>query len=283
MSWKLLIILVIIFDAAVWWQVVVIDKGSDFSLYFLNVGQGDSELINFDGIQILIDGGPGAQSLESLSQILPANDRYLDLVILTHPHLDHFGGLIDVFKNYRVGLFIDSGFGHQTAQYDFFEKELREKKIRRVALREKDRIKYKDLVLQIISPSVDAGPVKAKNIHNNTIIFMLKKEGLQGLFTGDTNFKSEGRLEKKYGTSLAANLLKVSHHGSNKSTSQAFLSLVKPQIAVIGVGKNNRYGHPKKELLDRLKNAGAKTYRTDLNGIIKAYLENEKLKLSVQR
>ena len=285
MNWKLLIILLIIFDILIWSWILIgpLTSSQDLSIYFLDVGQGDSELIKIGDVDILVDGGPDAKVLESLSKVLPISDRYLDLVILTHPHLDHFGGLIDILKNYQVGYLLDSGFGHDTQSYIYFKKEVTEKDIKHLALREGDKIKYKDLEFDIISPTINARPVKAKDIHNNTITFLLKKENFKGIFTGDINFKIENNLLNKYKEQLTANLLKVSHHGSDKSTSNNWLKIVKPQISIIGVGKNNRYGHPKEALLSRLQNSGIKIFRTDQDGTIKVSLIDGKLKVAQTR
>lgn len=283
MSWRLLIYSGLILDLLIWGYISFPEAGGNLQLYFLDVGQGDSELIKINDIDILIDGGSNAKVLESLSKVLPINDRYLDLVILTHPHHDHFGGLTDVLKNYQIGILIDSGFKHNIKQYQVFEKELDSQKIKRLTLRESDSIKYKDLVLEIISPAINAYPVKIKDLHNNTIVFLLKKEKFKGLFTGDINFKVEDILRQKYGNQLAASLLKVSHHGSNNSTGSRFLKLVDPKIAVIGVGKNNSYGHPKPALLDRLEQANTQIFRTDENGTIKMTLENGQLKIATQK
>ena len=285
MNWKLLIILLIIFDILIWGWILVdaLADAQNLSMYFLDVGQGDSELIKIGDVDILVDGGPDAKVLESLSKILPISDRYLDLVILTHPHLDHFGGLIDILKNYQVGYVLDSGFGHDTQSNIYFQKEISDKKIKHLVLREGDKIKYKDLEFDIISPAINAKPVKTKDLHDNTIVFIFKKENFKGIFTGDINFKVENRLLNKYKEQLTANLLKVSHHGSDKSTSNNWLKVVKPQISIIGVGGKNRYGHPKENLLARLQNSGAKIFRTDEDGTIKISLIDGKLKVARTR
>ncbi|MEK7115297.1 MAG: MBL fold metallo-hydrolase, partial [Patescibacteria group bacterium] len=270
-----LISLLFIFDLMLWGWILLSslrsDSGQALTMYFLDVGQGDSELITIDGIDILIDGGPDAKVLESLSKVMPATDRYIDLVILSHPHLDHFGGLTDVFKNYEVGVFIDSGHDHTISQYDYFKKGLVEENIKRINLGKGDKIKYKDLVLNFLSPA----KIGQKELHDNTLVFMLEKENFKTLFTGDINFKVEKNLVRDY-KNLAANLLKVSHHGSANSTSNEFLRAVRPQISVIGVGRNS-YGHPKPALLSRLQSSGTQIYRTDQDGTIKAVLENGRL------
>jgi len=276
-SLKLLVFLAVIFDVVLWIWVLFpslqSDSGQALSMYFLDVGQGDSELITIDGVDILVDGGPDAKVLESLSKVMPPTDRYIDIVILSHPHLDHFGGLTDVFKNYEVGMFIDSGHDHSIAQYDYFKKVLVEENIKHINLVKGDKIKYKDLVLNFLSPVVSG----QKELHDNTLVFMIEKEGFKGLFTGDINFRVEKNLVRDY-KDLSANLLKVSHHGSANSTSNEFLRVVRPQISVIGVGRNS-YGHPRSALLSRLQVNGAQIFRTDQDGTVKAVLIDGKLSI----
>lgn len=249
-------------------------------LYFFNVGQGDSELIDYRGVQILVDGGPDARILERLSEILPVEDRYLDAIVLSHPHQDHFAGLNDVLRAYRVGVFIDSGFSHETQQYRHFQEAVADSGVRRVALRKGDRLRFRDLALEVVAPPVSGRQRSAREIHDNTVVFLLKKDDFSGIFTGDINFKVEKQLLAADNRNLQAHLLKVSHHGSDKSTSREFLAAVRPQVAVIEAGRNNRYGHPKPALLQRLGEAGAKVYRTDQDGTVRMTLEDGRLNIS---
>ncbi len=271
-----LVFLLLIFNAVAWFQFwQLYPKNKSETIYFLDVGQGDSELINFGDVQLLIDGGPNAKVLTNLEKVLPDNDRYIDLVLLTHPHLDHFGGLIDLFKNYAIGTFIDNGLARKIPQYQDFQNVISANKIKHITLAEGDKIKYKDWELDIIWPPPNA-PSPIKDIHDNTIIFLLKNNSFRGLFTGDINFDVEEKLLKKHKKELLANILKVSHHGSKNSTSDKFLKAVKPKIAIIEVGKNS-YGHPNPQAISRLKSAGASVYTTLNNGAIKIVLKNKNL------
>ena len=164
-----------------------------------------------------------------------------------------------------------------------FQELLQEKQIRRVALRRGDQIRYEDLVLEILAPDAQNRQKNAREIHNNTIVFLLRKDGLRGLFTGDINSKVEEKLLAADRERLAAQLLKVSHHGSNQSTSGKFLAAVRPRVAVIGVGQRNSYGHPKQPLLERLQSVGASVYRTDKNGTVRVTFSDHQLKIGTQR
>lgn len=259
------------------WRAIAFGGGAEnLELYFLDVGQGDSQLINFPGdVQILIDGGRGPKVLNELARALPPQDRYIDLVIVTHPDFDHFGGLIDVLKTYKVGTVITNGRKGVAVAYADFEKIIKEKNIPTLVLGVGDKIRYEDAVLDVLWPlSLSQRVGTAKNVNELGIVLMLKKGGLRALYTADIGFETERELVKKY--DLSAQVLKVSHHGSKYSSDPAFLKEVNPKISVIEVGKNT-YGHPTSQALNRLANVGSQIFRTDESGTIKLIFDGEKL------
>lgn len=247
----------------------------NLELYFLDVGQGDSQLINLPGdVQILIDGGRGPKVLNELSKALSPGDRYIDLVIATHPDFDHFGGLIDVLKTYKVGAIITNGRKGVAAAFGDFEKVISENKIPEIHFLAGDKIKYEDAVLETLWPSPYAA--LGKKVNESGIVLMLEKGGLRALYTADIGFETEEALRRKY--DLVAQVLKIGHHGSRFSSSPEFLKAVNPKISVIEVGKNT-YGHPTPSALGRLADIGAQIFRTDLNSTIKMIFDGEKLKI----
>lgn len=261
---KPFIFCLVILDLFIWYQILFVQSDQELALYFLDVGQGDSQLINFPGgAQILIDGGPNSKVLDSLARAMPLTDRYLDLVALTHPQLDHYGGLIEVLKNYKIGAFITSGRSSEAAGYQELLAIVKEKKIPLVFLRQKDRIRYLDNILEILSPSFKN--LSAKDLNDSSLVAFLKTPAFTALYTGDIGFKVEKELSAKY--DLTADILKVPHHGSKYSSSAAFLQEVNPKLSVIGVGKNT-YGHPTKETLGRLASVHSAVTRTDRDGLI---------------
>ena len=250
-------------------------------IYFLNVGQGDAQLINYPGdAQVLIDGGRSPQVLNELVKALPSLDRYIDLIILTHPDFDHFGGLIDVLKTYQVGAVISTGRKGTSEAWADFEKAVKENGAKTVNLMQGDGIRFGDHRLYILSPSWKN--LKHKKVNESGLVILQKTSAGSGgpelriLYAADIGAETEKELAKKY--DLSADILKVPHHGSKFSSSAGFLQAVNPKISAIGVGKNT-YGHPTDQVLNRLANIGSKIFRTDKNGTVKIIFDGEKLKI----
>lgn len=259
----------------IWNAILFWNTSENIELYFLDVGQGDGQLIKFPGnVQILIDGGPGIKTLSELDKTMGPADRYIDLVILSHPQLDHFGGLIDVFRNYSVGAFIFNGQGGKALAYKDLIEAVETNGASKIILGEGDKIKYKDYVLEILSPS-DKDLI-SKEANDGGLVIMFKATNLKALYTADIDSKLEKKLAGKY--DLKADVLKVGHHGSKYSSSREFLTIVNPKVAIIEVGKNN-YGHPTKAALSRLANVGSMIFRTDQDKTIKLVSDGENLKI----
>lgn len=270
---KLFLAALIAADLFVWSQIVWVKDSGSLELYFLDVGQGDSQLIIGDGIKILVDGGPAnGKVLSRLGKILPAADRYLDLVVLTHPQLDHYGGLIEVLKNYKVGAFISNGTKGDTAAYNDLRRELGGHELPYVGLMEGSRIIHGDLALNFLSPSLQN--LQSGEPNDTGLVFLLEKDGIRAVYTSDTGAAVEKHLVNKY--DLRAHILKVGHHGSRFSSIPEFLQEIAPRISVIGVGKNS-YGHPTQEVLGRLASVNSAIFRTDQDGTVKIEIKNGKL------
>ena len=195
-------------------------------------------------------------------------------MILTHPQLDHFGGLIDVVRNYQIGAFVSNGRKSPIGAYKDLRESLIKNNIPYVALSESDRIKYKDYVFEILSPS--QSNLLSRELNDTALVMLLKSSNLTALYTGDAGFNIENELMKKY--DLNVDILKVGHHGSKYASSMEFLNKVSPKISAIGVGKNS-YGHPTKETLSRLADIGSQIFRTDKDGTIKVAVESESIKV----
>lgn len=276
---KVVYVAVIILTAAnifVWQTIAAEIEHKNLGLYFLDVGQGDSELIDLPGgVQMVIDGGPDAKVLNSLGKVLLPTDRYIDLLVVTHPQLDHFGGLIDVLKNYKVGAVLDNGRKGTIAAYGEFEKALAENGARHVVLKEGDRIIYNESVFDVLSP--DKASLASKELNDTCLVLMLRSGNLRALYTGDIGANIEDELIRKY--DLSAQILKVGHHGSKFSSDSAFLKEVDPVVSVIEVGAKNTYGHPTKQALGRLANIGSQVFRTDQSGNVKIEFDGRSLKI----
>lgn len=272
MRFLLLIFLLLIGNLFAWWNIWQISQ-KEVALYFLNVGQGDSQLIQLDDVQILIDGGPDASVLRNLEKIMPAADRYIDLVILTHPQLDHFGGLIDVLERYEVGAFIENG-REGTARAFKKLQGAKESALNNLTLAEGDKITYKDFTIHILSPSQEN--LKSKELNSTSIVALLETPEFKALYTGDIGFDIEDRIRKKY--KIQADVLKIPHHGSKYSSGNKFLREIKPKISVIGVGKNS-YGHPNPLAINRIKQTGSLLHTTLESGLIKILSKDDQLRI----
>lgn len=235
-------------------------------VYFLNVGQGDAIFITTPaGQNILVDGGPEKKILTELEKVLPFWNDKIDYVFLTHADKDHIEGLVAVLKKYRVGQVVSSGIFKKDYLSEEFLRLISEKNIPlNVADSNKD-IKLPDNVTidllfpfnQTIYSKSDTGNVSlvSKVIYYNNEI----------LLTGDAEQDIEEKLLEA-GAKVFADVLKLGHHGSNTSTTEAFLTAVNPKYCVISVGKNNTHNHPHPSILKRLEEFKIPCWRTDLDG-----------------
>jgi len=172
------------FNGIVWQGVIERITEDPLEVYFLDVGQGDSELIVFpDGVKVLIDGGPGKEILFELGEVLSPTDRYIDLVMITHAQLDHYGGIKDVIERYQIGAFIFNGEEGEGQAWNEFMETLEQEKIPIIILGEGDKINYKDKQVNILSPSEKL--LANKDLNDGSLVTELTGEEVKILFTGD--------------------------------------------------------------------------------------------------
>ena len=258
------------------WNAILFGGNTEnLELWFLDVGQGDSELVNLPGdVQILIDGGPpNGKVLNELAKAMKPMDRYIDILVVSHPQLDHFAGLIDVLKNYQVGVVIDNGRKGTAKAYADFKKALAESGARHIILAEGDSIKYGKTRFDILSPNKTN--LASKELNDTTLVMLLQDRGLRALYTGDIGQNIEDELIRRY--NLSADILKVGHHGSRFSSSPEWLQVVRPKISVIEVGARNTYGHPTPAALTNLADIGSQIFRTDQDGTVKMIFDGRSL------
>lgn len=276
---KVIILLAVltILDLLVFGRIIALGAtGQDLKIYFLDVGQGDSQLVLLPGgVKILIDGGPpNGRVLEQLAKILPPTSRYIDLVIMSHPQLDHFGGLIEVLRRYRVGVFLWSGREGNVEAFFELENALQENSVGHVVLAKGDRIRYRDSYFNVLMPTLKS--LQSKKVNDSSLVLELLSKQSKTLFMGDIGINVEKELLGTYKSGV--DVLKVAHHGSKFSSSANFLQAVKPKVAVIEVGRNS-YGHPTRQVLDRLRNVGASIYRTDQDGTVQLVIDGKSIKV----
>ena len=254
----------------IWYVVYREDSHGILTITFLDVGQGDSIYIEApNGNQILLDGGPDKKILKALSRVMPFYDRSIDLLALTHPHLDHFGGFLSILSRYDVGGFVSSGTIHDTPEFKSLERSLGvpdSKYGKKIVVRRGTQIDMGDgVTLDVLLPDRDVTNTKP---HDGMLVMKLNYGKTSVMLTGDMEENLENYLVSFGGGKLKSDVLKVGHHGSHTSTSAQFLGYVSPTIAVISDGVGNSYGHPHKETLEILEKSGIQILRTDQSGTI---------------
>lgn len=266
---KILFILVVFFavcSLVLWSLVFFRSEVAPLEVTMLDVGQGDAFFIESPGgTQVLIDGGRGTEVLRELSKVMPFWDRSLDLVIATHPDADHIGGLVGIFERFDVARILEASVENDTATFRAYRKRVESEGASRISPARGTRIILDgSAVLTVLSRDVST----ASKTNEASIIVRLDYGETSFLFTGDAVTRNEHEL-LRFHHLLDTDVLKVGHHGSVTSTSAEFLSAVSPDIALISVGADNRYGHPHREVLDRLSSSGADIIRTDTEGTVR--------------
>ena len=235
---------------------------------FFDVGQGDAIFIETpNGTQVLLDGGPNKKVLRELSELMPFYDRSIDMIITSHPDMDHIGGVPDVLDRFEVEHIMIPGVGSDTDVYEEMINIVQEKNIEILYAR-RGRI-YLDtdhnIYLDILFPDRDVAGFD-KNLAS--IVAKLVYGDATFLLTGDSPKSIEEYLIVIDPAALDVDVLKLGHHGSKTSTSEDFLGYTSPDYAIISAGKDNSYGHPHKEVLAALEQFDIKYFETAKNGTI---------------
>jgi len=250
------------------WLAVFQLPDANFHLIACDVGEGDALLASSGSIQVLVDGGPDNKVLDCLGKYLPFWDREIELVILTHPEKDHYGGLIEVFKRYQVDNFMFNPLAVSSSDYQVLEKEVGGRGVKSIYPKEGMEVRVGKIYLDILSPSgtllTDNLKLKTDEPNKFSIVTLLAYGQFRALLTGDMPPEVSDRLAERLALSAKHewDYLKVPHHGSKNGLTQKLLDAVRPKVAVISVGKNS-YGHPHEEILKMLKDKNIKILRTD--------------------
>ncbi|MEK7538634.1 MAG: ComEC/Rec2 family competence protein [Patescibacteria group bacterium] len=254
-SWTVLGILLVL-NIFIWTATMRADRHGVLTVAFLGVGQGDAIYIEApNGNQMLIDGGVSSGAiLRPLGRVMPFFDRSLDLVLATHPDQDHVGGLPSVLDRLSVDGVVTTENTSDTGAYAAFENAIEREHAKRILARTGERIILDEgVVLEILFP---AQSTAGWETNMGSIVARLSYGNTSFLFTGDSPIAIEKYLVGREGGLLKTDVLKLGHHGSRTSSSCEFLSAVNPEYAIISAGKDNKYGHPHKEvtaLLEELK------------------------------
>jgi competence protein ComEC len=270
----------------VWLAVLQLPDGR-LHVAFLDVGEGDATLITTPrGQQILVDGGPSPTALTSgLGQEMPFWDRSIDLVVMTHADADHITGLVEVLRRYRVGGWLENGRAEGQAIYEECQKELAAGQVTRSAIQAGAKIDLGDGgILAVLNPATAHDPLATTRADANdqSVVLRLTWDQASVLLTGDIGAEAESLLIWSE-QPLSANVLKVAHHGSNSSSSAAFVTAVHPSYAVISTGAGNWFGHPATAVLDRFTQLGATILRTDLTGTVELITDGQQWWVKTER
>lgn len=238
------------------------------TLTFLDVGQGDAILVRGpSGIEMLIDGGPDRSVLRRLPRELGLLDRNIDIIVATHPDKDHIAGLTEALLRYDVAYLLYSGVRGDSVHAKSFEDAIEKgASIERITLRRGMRIHLgKGAYADVLFPDRDVSGVET---NTGSVALRIVYGSTSFLLAGDLPTSIENYLATLDGSALKSDVLKASHHGSKYSTSAVWLAAVQPEVMVISAGRDNTYGHPAPEVLDRARSAGAVIVSTIDEGTI---------------
>lgn len=244
---------------------------------FLDVGQGDAILIrSSEGMTALIDGGERSPGV--MGHLNARGVTAIDLMVATHPHSDHIGGLIEVLAALPVDTVVTNGQPHTTQTYEDFLDGIFNARADYVEAQRGDTVDFGSLAFEVLHPS---RPFDS-DLNENSLVLRLEVGEVTFLFTGDAESGAEAQMVSA-GLPLEADILKVGHHGSSTSTSSEFLARVSPFVAVYMAGVGNSYGHPSEETIGRLMNAGVIVFGTDVNGTVTVTTDGKITKVTAEK
>jgi len=261
------------------WLAVLAAPDDRLRLIACDVGQGDAMLVVYGQSQILIDGGPDDSVLDCLASHMPFWDRRIELVILTHPQTDHFRGLIEVFRRYKIDVFLTLPLNSSTSAYQVLRNEVGGSKTEVLDATAGKVVRLGLMQLDIVHPTKDflAGANTSSGDPNDfSIVAILSFGEFEALLTGDIGPDVMDEVIEQLALSGVEQVeyIKIPHHGSKNGLTKELLEASMPEVAVISVGKNP-WGHPHKEVLEMLQERGVKIKRTDLDGDIKVVTDGK--------
>lgn len=249
--------------ALIWYVPFAIAAGeySEFTITFLDVGQGDAILIETpDGVDVLIDGGRGRGVLAELARVLGPFDRTIDMVVATHHDADHIGGLIPVLERYRVSTLLVTENTNDTSVSRTFVTASGDEGAEIIYARVGQEFMLgASTTMAVLFPATDPTQMES---NASSIVVRVSYGATDILLTGDAPSSVERYLVETYGAALESEILKAGHHGSRTSSVREFVEVVGPEYGVISAGTDNSYGHPHDEVLDTFRGAGAIVLQT---------------------
>lgn len=266
-----------------------INLDADLSVHYIDVGQGDCSLVVYGDNTVLIDAGERDYGEAVVDYIRSLGIEQLDYIIATHPHSDHIGGLTDVINEFEAGTVIAPKVSDELVPtgtvYEDFLKALSKKGLMLTAAEA-------GTVYDLSKPEKEGdntsfeilGPIRSdyEDLNDWSVVIRLVHGENSFVFTGDAGTAAEEDI-MLLPKDISADVLKVGHHGSSTANSKLFLMRVAPKAAVIPCGNDNSYGHPHKEVIDRLKLLGTEIYRTDAYGTVVVYSDGEDIRIRTEK
>ena len=261
---KLFFLFVLALITATIWSVYFSQPDEKLNIYFFDVGQGDAELIQKANWQILVDGGPDDIVIERISNVMPIDDRKIETIIITHPHADHITGLIEVINRYEIEKIILTKVGYESATYKSLLELIDKKKIKTITPKIGDvEYLFDQGKITYLWPGEEVSRFE-NNLNNSSIVFRFDYGDFNCIFSGDAEIESWTEIFKKQKNNLPdIDVIKIPHHGSRTGLNENMTNIMRPDIAIISLGLNNKYGFPHKEILDILAKNKTRVYRTD--------------------
>lgn len=247
--------------------------GAPLLVDFLDIGQGDAIVVRHGEHTMLVDAGDRGRDLIDQLRLLDV-DR-LEVVVATHPHADHIGGMPEVLETYAIDRWLDNGMPHTTELARAVDHAVDARGIDRIPARAGQIWAWGDCVFTVLFPTPNLLLDTRSDLNANSVVLRIDHGPTSVLLTGDSEDPTE-RMLLREGLS-DVDVLKVAHHGSGHSTSSAWLRALDPEFAVISVGASNRYGHPDPETLQRLDDAGAMIFRTDESHTVRLWSDGDQL------
>lgn len=243
-----------------------VDENSDeLRVHFIDIGQGDAILVQFNDKNMLIDSGPKKSSDKILKYLDSLNIKTIDVIIGSHPHEDHMGNMAAIVKKYSVLSFFSPKVSVNQYFFENLAKELNNKNLKITPVHAGTTINFDpDIDIDVYWPEENKS---YENLNNYSIVMSLRYRNISFLFAGDIEKDCE-KIMIANGGDFNADVLKIAHHGSKTSSTKKFLDKVNGKYAIIQCGLNNQYGHPDKTTISELTSRGYKIYRNDLNGNI---------------
>lgn len=251
----------------IWYAVASEDRDGILTVAFLDVGQGDAIFIESpNGTQVLVDGGPNNAVFRELGKVMPFYDRSIDLFIVSNPDKDHIAGFVDGLDRFKVSAVLEPGTVGASGAFRALEAGEEKHRVPKIVARRGMSI---DLgggaYLEILFPDRD---VSGLATNDGSIVARLVYGETEVMLPGDAPQNIEQYLVSLDGGKLQSDILKVGHHGSRTSSTESFVEAVAPKYAVISSGKDNRYGHPHKEVMDLFARLGIPALNTANEGTI---------------